>query len=60
MMEPRYNAKLNEKIRQLIDAYRDTVFGERLRKAYQGNMSYEGLCEMCGLDPDDYDVEPED
>lgn len=57
MEEPRFNKKLNEKIRQIIDSYRDTAFGEKLRKAYQGNVSDLGLCEMCSLDPEEYGVE---
>jgi hypothetical protein len=56
-MIPRFNRKLNEKIRELIDKYKDTPSGDQLRSAYQGNTSDLGLCEMCNLDPDEYGVE---
>lgn len=56
-MMPRFNRKLNEKIRELIDEYKNTPFGDRLHSAYQGNVSDLGLCEMCNLDPDEYGVE---
>lgn len=59
MAKKRFNRKLNEKIREMINMYTGTVFGERLRNAYQGGMSYEGLCAMCNLDPADYGVDTE-
>lgn len=53
-MRDRGNMKLNELIEQRIDAWRGTPYGVILRDAYKGSTSYEGLCEIMGLDPDEY------
>lgn len=53
----RYNRKLNEKIRDLINSYYGTFFAEQLKRAYLSNTSYEEICKMCNLNPEDYGIE---
>ena len=53
-MADRNNKELNEIIEKHIEAWRGTPTGAILRKAYRGETSYEGICQIIGLDPDDY------
>ena len=53
-MADRSNKELNEIIEKHIQAWRGTPTGEILRKAYRGETSYEGICMIIGLDPNDY------
>ena len=53
-MADRSNKELNRIIEERIWAWRGTPTGAILRKAYKGETSYEGLCEIAGLDPDEY------
>lgn len=56
-MADRSNRKLNLIIEEQIEAWRGTPTGVILRKAYRGETSYEGLCEIAGLDPEEYTEE---
>lgn len=53
-MADRSNKELNEIIEKYIEAWRGTPTGAILRKAYRGDICYEGICQIIGLDPDDY------
>ena len=53
-MADRSNKELNEIIEKNIEAWRGTPTGAILRKAYRGETSYEGICMIIGLDPNDY------
>lgn len=51
-MPDRSNYNLNETIEDLIHEWRGTVFGKQLENAYDGQTSYEGLCQMACIDAD--------
>lgn len=53
-MADRSNRDLNRIIEKNIEAWRGTPTGAILRKAYRGETSYEGICQIIGLDPDEY------
>lgn len=53
-MTDRNNRKLNEAIEKQIERWNGTPTGVILKKAYRGETSYEGICQMLGLDPEEY------
>lgn len=53
-MTDRNNRKLNEVIEKQIERWNETPTGVILKKAYRGETSYEGICQMLGLDPEEY------
>lgn len=55
-MAYRGNNRLNEKIESFISQWHGTVFGYQIRNAYENGTSYEGICEMIGINYEDYEA----
>lgn len=51
----RNNQKLNEEIERQIDAWRGTGHGVVLKTMYENDADYESICEMAGIDYEDYE-----
>lgn len=54
-MTGRNNHKLNVKIEDHIRQWDGTVHGQSVKNMYENGSSYESICEMMGLDYEDYE-----
>lgn len=55
--ENRTNHSLNDEIERLISAWDGTVFGQSIRNMYENGSDYESICEIAGIEYEDYEEE---
>lgn len=55
--ENRTNRRLNDEIERLISAWDGTVFGQSIRNMYENGSDYESICEIAGIEYEDYEEE---
>ena len=56
-MAYRGNQRLNAEIKRQIAAWDGTVHGFQIKSAYENGSEYESICELMGLDYEDYEEE---
>lgn len=54
-MADRSNHRLNEEIERQIRAWDGTVHGQMIRNMYENGSEYESICEVAGIDYEDYE-----
>lgn len=54
-MVERSNLKLNEEIERQINIWDGTIHGQSLKNMYKNGSSYETICELAGIDFEDYE-----
>lgn len=54
-MESRTNKRLNEYIEQQIRVWSGTAHGVMIRNAYENGCDYETICELIGIDYEDWE-----
>lgn len=56
-MADRSNYRLNNEIERVIDTWSGTIHGYQIKNAYENGSSYETVCELAGIDYEDYEEE---
>ncbi|GFI48316.1 hypothetical protein IMSAGC019_03643 [Lachnospiraceae bacterium] len=56
-MAYRGNQRLNAEIERQIAAWDGTVHGQAIKNMYENGSEYESICELMGLDYEDYEEE---
>ena len=56
-MAYRGNQRLNAEIERQIAAWDVTVHGQAIKNMYENGSEYESICELMGLDYEDYEEE---
>lgn len=51
----RSNERLNEEIERFINMWDGTIHGYQLKNAWENGCDYETMCELCGIDYEDYE-----
>lgn len=54
-MVDRNNQRLNEAIEKAISMWDGTIHGQTLRNMYDNGSDYESICEVAGIDYEDYE-----
>lgn len=50
----RSNHRLNVEIERHIDAWEGTIHGQSIKNMYENGSDYESICEMAGIDYEEY------
>ena len=53
-MADRSNYRLNEAIEQHIRIWDGTIHGQTIKNMYENDTDYESICDVAGIDYDDY------
>ena len=56
-MAYRGNTRLNDEIERQISMWDGTIHGQSIRNMYENGSDYESICEMAGLDYEEYEEE---
>ena len=56
-MEYRGNQRLNAEIERQFAAWDGTVHGQAIKNMYENGSGYESICELMGLEYEDYEEE---
>lgn len=56
-MADRSNHRLNEAIETQIRVWHGTIHGQMIKNMYENGTSYEGICDVAGIDYEDYEEE---
>lgn len=56
-MVDRSNQRLNEKIENLIYMWGGTIYGLMIQDMYNNGSDYESICEVAGINYEDYEEE---
>lgn len=56
-MADRSNQKLNEAIENMIRVWDGTIHGQTIRNMYNNGSGYENICEVAGIDYEEYEEE---
>lgn len=56
-MADRTNKRLNDEIEKQIDLWWGTIHGYQLKNMYENGTDYESICEIAGIDYEDYEEE---
>ena len=56
-MAYRGNQRLNEEIEHQISMWGGTIHGFQIKNAYENGCDYETVCELAGIDYEDYEEE---
>lgn len=59
-MAYRGNKRLNAEIERQISAWSGTVHGQAIKNMYENGAEYDGICELMGIDYEDYEEEMSD
>lgn len=54
-MAYRGNARLNEEIERQISMWDGTIHGRSIKNMYENGSDYESICEVAGLDYEEYE-----
>ena len=54
MMADRSNKALNETIEQMIRIWDGTIHGQTIKNMYETGTDYESICDVAGIDYEDY------
>lgn len=54
-MPERNNHRLNEEIERQIAAWEGTIHSYQIKNAYENGSSYEAVCELAGINYEDYE-----
>lgn len=53
----RSNQRLNEAIENMIRMWDGTIHGQTIRNMYENGSDYESICEIAGIEYEDYEEE---
>lgn len=53
-MADRSNKALNEAIEQMIRIWDGTIHGQTIKNMYENGADYESICDVAGIDYEDY------
>ncbi len=56
-MADRSNQRLNEAIEDMIRMWDGTIHGQTIRNMYENDSDYESICEIAGIEYEDYEEE---
>lgn len=56
-MAYRGNHRLNCEIERQIDAWDGTIHGQTIKNMYENGSDYESICDVLGIDIEDYEEE---
>lgn len=54
-MAYRGNTRLNEEIERQISMWDGTIHGQSIKNMYENGSDYESICEVAGLDYEEYE-----
>lgn len=54
-MSYRENASLNAAIEKFISTWYGTIIGAQVQRMYENGTNYESICELVGIDYEDYE-----